>query len=29
VYVIELDPSVKYPGFDGMWVHVGGVVEAA
>jgi len=23
VYVIELDPSVKYPGFDGMWVYVG------
>ena len=23
VYVIELDPSVKYPGFDGTWVYVG------
>jgi len=23
VYVIELDPSVKYPGFGGTWVYVG------
>lgn len=23
VYVIELDPNVKYPSFDGTWVYVG------